>query len=181
MSNGGCKGDGFTKVSAGLIRGSLATRLAKVADKARDLNTKLGLRQYTVKVIRTQWTGKKRGLGVEEVVSETDILPTPLVIDVGAIAEQLSPFGRNETGALMIEQISHRYTEDFLLGVDPLGRQPGPDEQVYWEVQFYRPDGQPAERRRMRLAQAPFYNPMKLMWTVTLESTNENRQRDGSP
>lgn len=175
------KTDGFTKATAALVSGSLGSKLARVADKVRDLNTRLGFRQYSVRVVRTRWTGGRRSVGVEEVVSELDILPTPLVVDLGTLAEVVTPFGTNESGAVQVQEISHRYTEEMLLGVDPVGRQPGPDEQVYWEIQWIRPDGRPAERRRMQISAAPSYAATKFQWMLTLSQANENRNRDGEP
>lgn len=175
------KRDGFTPVTPELLRGSLANKLGDVADKVRDLSSRLGFRQYTVKVIRTRWSSGRRSVGIEEVVSELELLPTPEVVDLGAISEVVTGFGTNESGSLQVTKISHRYTEEFLLGVDPVGRAPGPDEQVYYEVQFWRPDGQPAERRRMQIAAAPSYSAERMQWTVTLGQANENRERGGAP
>jgi len=171
--------DGFTVAGARLLNESLTRRLVPVVDRIRDLHTRFGGRPYRVVVVRTRSAGAHRGRGPEVLISELEILPTPLVVDLSSLSEVLTPVGINEQGLIRVEQISGRYTEDLLLGTDPQGDAPPPNEATYWEIEFFRPDGQPAVRRRFQLSAAPMYQAYRFGWSVTLTSSVENRARSG--
>lgn len=171
----------FTIASPLTLQNSLARKLIPVADGLRDLFTRFGGRPYRVRLIRTHWSGGRRERGVEVVTHQLEILPTPLVIDLGTLEEVVTPIGRTEWGQVQIQQISGRYTGDQLIGVDPQGNPPGVDDSVYYEIEGFRPDGQPGERRRMQIDTAPDYKPFKFQWTVTLDKAVSDRNRDGTP
>lgn len=179
--NNGSKKDGFTVATADHFRKSLGQKLIPVVDKARDINTQLGLRPYRVKIIRTRWSGGKRSRGVEQVISELDILPTPLVVDMRGLSEVITPIGVNEQGVVQLQEISGRYSEEQLLGVGSNGDPLPSDQNVYYEIEFMRRDGAPSEKRRFIRDGLPSYNAGRVQWEVTLVSANENRSRDGEP
>lgn len=175
------KKDGFTVATPDLIRKSLARKLVRPVDKIRDLATRLGARQYRVFIVRTHWTGTRRGEGIEQVVDDVEILPTPKIIDLNTLAEVVTPVGPTEIGLVQLQQVSARYTEDFLTGVSADGTPVMPNDDLYYEVHFFRPDGSPAGRHRFALASTPYYAATKVQWLVTLDAQVEKRRRDGRP
>lgn len=179
--NGGPKKDGFTVPTPEHLRSSLAQKLIPAVDKVRDIYTQVGARPYRVRILRTRWSGARRGVGVEQVTHELELLPTPLVVDLQSLSEVLTPVGRYEQGVVQLQYISGRYTEDQLLGVGPNGDQVAPNETVYYEIEFFRRDGTPAEKRRFVVDAAPYYSALKFQWNVSLVSATERRARDGTP
>ena len=171
----------FTRVTAQVMRESLGQELIEVVDCARDIPSELGLRPYTVRLVRTRWSGGARGLGTEEVLSVLDLLPTPKLVDLSGLQEVLQPVGLDEIGTVQVEQISGRFTEEQLRFLDSDGRDPPAQESVWWEVEFVRPDGKPGERRRFVLVGAPEYLPGNVEWRVRLSKAHEDRGRDGVP
>lgn len=171
----------FTVSTPALLKCSLGQKLIPVVDRVRDLYTKFGLRPYRVWLVRTRFAGPKRGVGVEMVVHEMEILPTPLVVDMRGLGEIVTPVGINEQGTVQLQYISGRYTEEQLLGVGPDGTQVASNETVYYEIEFFRADGGASERRRFVRDSIPYYNATQFQWLVTLVSVIENRARDRSP
>jgi hypothetical protein len=145
----------------------------------RDLRVRFGLRPYIVRIIRTQWTTGERGEGAEYVSHVLDLLPTPLVADLSALTEIVQPIGLDEIGSVVLSEISGRYTEDQLRGLDIDGTPVGEDEQIFYEIEFPRPDGRAGERRRFFLRSAPAYQPERFQWTLRLEQAREGRSRAG--
>lgn len=177
----GTKKDGFTVPTAALIKGSLGQRLIPLVDRMRDKLTKFGFRAYRVRIVRCQSSGPRRGMGVEQVISELEILPTPLVVDMSSLQEVVTPLGVNEQGSIQLQKVSGRYTEEHLIGVGPDGTQPPANETLYYEVEFFRRDGRPAEKRRFVRDSLPSWNATSVEWTISLVSVLEKRGRDGSP
>lgn len=173
--------DGFTVPDVSTLACSLAQKLIPAVDRIRDIYTKLGARPYRVHIVRTRFSGGRRGVGVEEVVHEMELLPTPLVANLGALAESVTPVGINEQGVVQLQYVSGRYTEEQLIGIGPGGNQVAPNETVYYEVEYFRRDGRPSERRRFVRDSVPQYQPLQFQWSITLVSVIENRERDRSP
>lgn len=182
MSCGGAgKKDGFTVSTPALLKRSLGQRLIPVVDSVRDLATQLGTRPYRVRLVRTRFSGPRRGVGVESVVQELELLPTPKVVSMATLTELVTPVGINEQGTIQLEQVSGRYTEEQLVGVGPDGAAVAANEAVYYEVEFFRRDGGPSELRRFQRDSIPFFDAGKVQWVVTLVSVVENRTRGGQP
>ena len=175
------KVDGFDVSTPELLKHSLARKLVPVADNLRNLKTKLGARPYRVRIVRTRWGGRKRGVGVEVVTQVLELVPTPLVVDLGTMQEVVSEVGVVETGQATVTEISGRYSEDHLLGVDADGNPVGHADSLYYEIQYIRPDGAPTERKRFHLASTPHYNATSMMWTISLDASIDSRQRNGRP
>jgi hypothetical protein len=176
------KKDGFTALDAEELQCTLAQKLIPVADKIRDLHTQFGGRPYIVRIIRTRWTGSKRGVGSEHVMKETTITPTPLVVSLDGLQETLTPVGLNEYGSLQVTNISGRYTEEQLRGFDKSGNGLPSNEQLWWEIEFPRVrDGKPGVKRRFAVRSAPNYSPYSFQWSVSLDSVDERRNRQGEP
>ncbi len=172
--------DGFTKFTGTEASNTLAFKLGRVADKIRDLNTVFGRRPYNVTIYRTRWSGAERGHGTESIIFQQDILPTPLLSDLGSLTEIASLHGLDEVGSIQISEVSSfRFNEDVLMGLDPEGFEPLDTDNVFYEIEFPRSDGRPATKRRFELRGAPMYRPDQFQWYLTLEKINNNRTRSG--
>ena len=160
--------------------GTLARSLISVADGIRNLYASFGLRPYVVRIIKTRWSGGRRGVGAETVISETPILPVPLASDISSLAEVNTAVGVDEFGEIVVSQISGAYTEDFLRGQDSQGRPVAVDEQFYWEIEF-PPScaGGDGDRRRFVVKGAPYYKADAFHWSVRLEKARMDRARNG--
>lgn len=178
---------GFTVPDGNLITRSVVRKLHAVADTVRDLKVKLGLRTYSVRVVRQRWTGKFRGQGAPETWT-MDILPVPRVEGIESLFEVVGAAGKREEGVVVVDQISLRYTEAQLQGWDDAAPvldsglatvAPDARDEVFWEIELVAPDGQPSQKRRFSLARAPEYMAGKLYWRVTLERAQGDRERNG--
>lgn len=173
--------DGFAVATPGLLNNSLARKLVPAVDRLRNLLTTLGARPYRVRIVRTRWTGGRRGVGVETVLGVTELVPTPKIIDMTTLAEVVTAVGTTEIGIVQLQEVSGRYTEDMLVGVDPSGN-PAPDsDDVYYECEFFRTDGRDSDKRRFALSSVPYYAATRFQWLVTLDAAIEKRRRDGRP
>ena len=162
---------------------TLAFNLIGVADGLRDLYTQFGLRPYRVALVRTRWSGGRRGIGVEIVISSTNLLPTPKMTDMAALTEINSAIGLDETGEVVLTEVSGAFTEDQLRG-HPFGNgEPVfPDEQFYYEIEFPPAcAGKDGERRRFTVKGAPMYFADRFQWNIRLEKQRQDRSRYGDP
>jgi hypothetical protein len=173
----------YTDPSSLTMDQTLARQLIPVADNLRDLFTTFGMRPYRVKVIRVQWSDGSRGQGTPIVVSEQHLLPTPKMTGLDGLQEILNPVGLDEVGQIQVSQISGRYTEENLRGVDDDGTEIADNEEVFYEIEFISlpVTGSPTFRRRFQLRSAPQYFAGKFQWIVYLERTREDRRRNGDP
>lgn len=179
MSNKFLTKDGFSVLEGTDAQRTLAQRLVRPADRLRNLYTRFGMRPYRVMIIRTRWSADRRGKGVEELIFQQEILPTPKITDLGTLTEVLNPTGLDEGGTIQVSEISGRFTEDLLIGIDPEGRDPLKTDNVYYEIEFPRLDGKPGTRRRFGIRAAPTYRSDQFQWIVTLEKIDEDRGRQG--
>lgn len=173
--------DGFTVPDAATLKCSLAQKLIPAVDKIRDIYTRMGARPYRVFIVRTRFAGPRQGVGVEQVISEIELLPTPLVVDMRSLTEVVTPVGVNEQGMVQLQYVSGRYTEEQLIGVGSTGAPLASNETMYYEIVFFRRDGGPAERRRFVHDSLPTYNALQFQWLINLTSALENRSRVGTP
>jgi len=158
---------------------TLARQLIPVADRIRDLFVRFGTRPYKVRVVRVRWSAGRRGVGAPVIEREMDILPTPLVQDLSTLTEIVQPVGLDEVGSVLLSEVSGRFTDEELRFLDKDGTPPGPDEEVFYEIEFPRPDGKPGDRRRFYIRSAPFYQATNFQWNLRLEKTHEDRDRRG--
>jgi hypothetical protein len=170
----------FTEVTSSQAKKTLVRRFIGLADSLRDLLTKFGLREYRVSIIRVEWSGGKRGRGMPVVLSEKVILPTPKISSFDALTEFVQPVGLDELGSVELSQISGSFTEEDLRGTSNEGDNIPPDQEFYYEVEFFPHNG-PSQKRRFFPRSAPTYFPGRLQWTIRLEKANEDRDRGGDP
>lgn len=174
-----CDKPKFTVLSGERLAKSFASSLISTADSIRDLYVQLGMRTYLVSIVRTGWTGGRRGIGVEYLKEEIEILPTPRLTTLDSVTEILQPVGLDEIGSVMLSEISGRYTEDELLGRYRDGILIPKDEQVFYEIHFPQKDGNPGIRRRFVTRAAPYYSASRLQWSIQLDRSHEDRSRNG--
>lgn len=159
---------------------TLAFQLVDTADVVRDLYTTFGLRPYAVNLVRTRWAGGRRGLGAEEIVTSIPILPTPLVSDLTALTEINTPIGLDETGEILLQEVSGRFTEDQLRGQEVPGETIPVDQNFFYEIEFPPAcAGREGERRRFTIKGAPMYYADRFQWQVRLEKQRQDRARNG--
>jgi hypothetical protein len=177
------QGGPFTVVTGLQLAKTLQRTLLPVADKLRDLLSVFGMRPYTVKIVRVQWSGGSRGLGMPNLIpgSEFLLLPTPKMTDLAGVQEIVQPVGLDEVGSILVTQISGQLTEEQLRGIDDDGTPIPNDQEIFWEVEFLRSDGLSGQKRRFQLRAAPQFFAGKFQWQVTLEKAHEDRARDGQP
>jgi hypothetical protein len=158
---------------------TLGRKLIPTADLIRDLHTRFGMRPYKMRVVRVRWTGGKRGVGTPDIESALDILPTPKIMDLAGLTEIVHPVGLDEDGTIMVTEISGRFTDEDLRFARADGTPPGPDEEVWYEIEFPRPDGKPGDLRRFYLRAAPMYYADRFQWQIRLEKAHSDRARNG--
>lgn len=161
---------------------TLGHRLSGLADRLRQFNTKFGLRGKRVFLVWTKTTGAERGEGSESIVSRVELLPTPRVADLSAVA--LNPYsaGRVPVGSVRLTEVStSRYTNDQLSGrqVPGVGALEEPFDFFYEIVEDGRGDTLPV-RQRYRLAAEPDRREGRLDWSILLERASEDMQRTGA-
>lgn len=100
-------------------RSTLAHRLTNRVDRIRQLNTRFGLRSLRVFLVWSKFSGAERGEGRETIIARVELLPTPRVSDLTAIARRPYSLGVFKEGSIRIDQISGaKYTRDMLLGLE---------------------------------------------------------------
>lgn len=173
----------FSQLNGMDLSRTLGRRLINTVDRLRDIPVRFGLRPYEVHIVRTRWTGGERGVGMEVVISDEAVLPTPLITSLDGVQRIVNIVGLDEIGTVRLEQVSGRYAEGFLSGTDENGNPQDPDTQFYYEVQFPTPgtisDGAP--RRRFFPSSAPTYDASRFQWSVTLTRSHVDRLSDGTP
>lgn len=170
---------------------TLAHRLARKADRLRQLAVNVGVRPYRVFLTWTYWdAGTERGEGDEKLYRRIEILPTPRVTSLDSVSFSIFHAGTLPVGSVKVDRISaSAFTEDMLLGKafpdDPLpfgeklGEKhiPEPYEFFYEIVEDGRGDN-PAKRNRFRPLNRPFRRAGKLDFTIMLERSGQDRTRD---
>lgn len=166
--------DPYKPLTADELSRTLTQRLVPVVDRLRAVGVRLGTRTYEVRIIRTAWTGEYRGEGVEYVVADYPLTPTPLVDGLDGIQQSTQDVGQIEQGTVRVSEISGRYSADFLRGWGVDSQPPAQNEQVYYEVRYPTPDGD-GVRRRFVLRAGPAYFADRAEWQMSLEKQIEDR------
>lgn len=184
-------------------RGSLAHRLSRRADRVRQIATRLGVRPYRCFLTWTRsglLPDSERGEGHERVLLRAEILPTPRVQDLTAIAARQWLIGNVPEGSLRVDRISaYAYGEDVLRGLklpdvalpnaQPIpGRTRAGEERefagsvdFFWEIVEDGRGDDPASRKRMRVFGGPYRDAGGVQWVVLLERASKDTGRDGRP
>lgn len=198
------------------IKTTLASCLVDVADCTRQLYTDFGLRPYRVFLVWIGWTADENddgmlqdeelclednmvGVGRPVVLADVELVPTPLVGDLTAVAKTQDVTGLTERGGVGVSQISASMSEDVLMGLITPFRDPDnpdtllPGIEFFWEVQQDRPAGFalqntqgcdfPTElkqpRRRFHVSGTPSLDQGAFEWSVALVRADGERGRGG--
>jgi len=164
-------------------RRSPVARLARVADKVRQVATRLGARPYRCFLVWTRFSGEVRGEGDEIDIKRVELLPTPKVESLDAISLNAVSAGIVPVGAIKLTKVSaDRYTFDMLNGryipqqhEDEL---PEPYDFYYELHEDGRLDPDPT-RQRYRLLTPPTLKGAGTEWVFSLERASEERNRQG--
>jgi hypothetical protein len=166
-------------------RHSLANRLGiKVADKLRQLNTKLGVRPTRVWLVWRKWDGGERGQGDPVEVKRIEILPTPMVGSLDAVTFSVFHAGTVPAGSVKLTEVSLKFTYDELTGRMLLGQKlhsdnvPQPWEFYYELVEDGRGDPEPVHQR-FRFLSYPRRDSDNCQWVVMLQKMSEDDNRQG--
>lgn len=165
-------------------RGSLANRLGRVVDRARQIDVRIGNRPYQVFLVWTKWEGAARGDGNQVVVCRHQLVPTPVVSDLTAMQKKPLSAGVALDGNLRITEISTTYTMDVLQGwtIPEKGEDQVPQPlDFFWEVVEDGRHCDPTERKRFRVSSAPFLDVPNQQWVVMLQKMGGDMGRDGQP
>jgi hypothetical protein len=175
--------DGFSRPTGLDLQYALGYDLVPVVDVARDIPVELGLRPYEIHLVRTQWTsGDSRGNGVEQVLADVCLLPIPKLISLDGVTLVMNPGGLDELGTVRVLDISGRYSEQFLRGLDEELNPPSSNSQFFYEILFPTL-GQIQDtgiRRRFTLVGAPNWNAENVCWELTLVRTRGDRTYAGA-
>lgn len=158
-------------------------------DRARQVGTKIGLRSRRVFLVWTQWSGPEIGTGDEVELARMELLPTPRVVGIDAVAFQSMSAGVLPEGSIKVDCVSVRYTEDQLRGyVVPVGpccpvmldwNPPPPNGSFFYEVvEDGRGDAEPV-RQKYRLSSQAWRREGRISWSFTLERISEDATRSG--
>lgn len=142
---------------------NLVDDLVSVADDLRrDLYDSMGVTQVTVNRVKRSWSGSERGEGTVTVLFRTAMDPTPLVKQVDE-HWKLEAHGRDEQGAVRLEEVSLTYTLDELIGGTLAA-----NEEFYYELVDAR--GQGIDTHYYVPKDKPFTDREKTIgWIVLLE------------
>ena len=176
---------------------SLINRLGRLG-RLRQIATNLGARSVRVWLVWTHWDGADgRGDGVEHLVKELEILPTPEVISLDGVALNAFGGGVVPVGSVRLKgvHVTH-YTFDLLRGAvipECFNHQTGKmkvlqrtehivgakGDDFFYEL---REDGRgdcPAQRWRFALVGYPVRKESDAEWQVVLVRQGGDRDRQG--
>lgn len=159
----------------------LVHRLGRVADRVRGIATRLGARPFRVFLVWQVWNGGDRGEGTVREYRRIEILPTPRIDNIDALANATSIAGTIPTGNLRIQEVSViEFKQDLLNGylVNEDEKIPEPYEFFYEVVQDDRHGGH-EHRSKFRLTAPPALMANRASWVLLLERISEDRDRSG--
>lgn len=164
-------------------RRTLLNRIGPKVDQVRQRAVQLGLRPYRVSLCWESYTGEERGEGYARELRRIEILPTPKVVSLDAVAMQQYSAGILPLGSIRLEKVSTTFTQDQLTGrkfsnVEKEDDVP-PNVAFFYELQEDGRGDSPAERMKFRLASVPWRRPGRIEWNILLERVSEDRSRSG--
>ena len=168
-----------------LAQETLAYRLARTADRLRQLKSRFGIRPYRVFLVHGAWSGDRRGFGQFIVRSRIELKPTPRIRDMGAVRQMLRATGRSEEGDLYVDEISATLTEPDLMGDtcdlrDPSTPRTGASTaEFWWEVEEVRPGSPTPQVRQFVPVAAPDLRRDRFQWAISLAKRDYDPGRAG--
>lgn len=159
---------------------SIVARFSGVVDGMRQLQTDAGQRPYRVFAVVVGWTGQEVGRGDPVVLSQVELLPTPMV-RLRGIRFENKPAGKTDRGYVEVSEISPRYTEAELVRSFHVKPDLTEGLEVFYEVQRDARDGAEGIRRRFVLRGVPDHDAENFMWTIKLSAQDPARGKGGKP
>lgn len=167
---------------AGTASRKLVHRIGRIADNVRQIATNLGARPFRVFLVWEVWDGGEKGEGDVSEYRRIEILPTPMVDNIDALASPTSIAGTVPTGNIRVRDVSvQRYDHNTLSGYlfpNDAEKIPEPYDFFYEVVQDDRHEAKP-RRWKFNLTAPPALIPTRATWTLLLERASEDRNRDG--
>jgi hypothetical protein len=112
------------------LNATLVDELVPTVDELRgDLHGDFGVRQYRVFIVKRRYPGECIGDGPPAILSETEILPRPLVLQQPGVKFKLGPVGMEREGEIEVQEVSLSYTEADLTG-QPVAN----NEEIYYRL-----------------------------------------------
>jgi hypothetical protein len=112
---------------------NLVDKLVPTVDKLRaNLLPAMGVRQYTVAIVKRRWSGEQRGEGTASVVSTLTLSPPPLLTysnNLRALHYDLQPTGADDEGTVSLSEVSLTYSE-----VELTGGALAANEEMYYRI-----------------------------------------------
>ncbi len=168
----------FSQITPAQAKSSIAQRVMRAQNRARQKVARLGFRPYNVDLVWVKWTGVERGQGYEEVFLRTPIVPSPELVDLSSINLSAVSTGILPLGSIRLNKINGCYTSDQLAGrLRGENGTPHPFD-FYYEVYEDGRNGT-AERMKFRPVAQPTRRPYG--WQITLERISQDGERDGTP
>lgn len=161
-------------LSAEKVQRTVVGKLGGVADRVRQVATRLGARPWRVFLVHTRASGEERGEGRTSEVRRVEVLPTPRVRSLDNLSFNPYHAGVFPLGALTVDEIStKRFGEDQLRGLDLPETTDGVPERFdfYWEVVEDGRSGPDVKVRpqRYRLLSQPFLDAENVQWVCRIE------------
>lgn len=168
-------------LTASEAKRSFAQRLSGMADRAREIPMRMGLRPYRVFLVHVVYPSGERRAGVGKEINRTELLPIPEVVSLDNVALRASENGVIRLGMIQLKGVSTcNYTRDQLEGhtIPTLAQDTLPKNiEFYYEVvEDGRGDAQPV-RDKFRLATTPHRDTNQIDWRVTLERLGKDEAR----
>lgn len=174
---GPCEDRPFAQLTPEAAANTVANRVMRSNDRARQVLVRLGFRPYNIDLVWSKWTGPERGAGYENVQKRVSLVPNPRVVDLTSINMGPVATGILPMGSIRLERVSGCYTSDQLMG-RLLGEGGTPEPwDFYYEVYEDGRSGQ-AERMKFRPASTPHRRAYG--WQITLERISQDADRDGT-
>lgn len=149
-----------------------------LADRLRQLHTKFGARSTRAFLVWLEWNGSMRGEGDVVVHRRIEILPTPKVSDLTAIALNAYSAGKLPVGSVRLDEVSAALALDILMGRLVAG---GPILEERFDF-FYQlmedgRSGVPAIPMHFRIMSTPTRKETNISWSILLERISEDANR----
>lgn len=154
---------------------TLVGDLVEVGDELRGLYAQFGAADYRVFLVHVAWSGAQRGEGTQSVLSQVELLPTPLT--TVPRRREVLPVGSVENGDLELRGVSLTYTEDQLAGRGAGGVPVARNVDFFYELRTFDDD---LDRRiRCTPSGPPVRDQINVQWRVPLTVQRPTRGRGG--
>ncbi len=167
----------FVQLTPAQASSTLAQRVMRSQDRARQKIARLGFRPYNVDLVWVKWTGTERGQGFEKVHLRVPLVPNPKLVDLSTINLSAVSTGILPIGSIRLDKISGCYTSDQLYG--RLFADKGTPHPFGFYYEVYE-DGRGGVAERMKFRPVATPTRRAYGWQITLERISQDGERDGT-